>query len=147
LGVRYDVFTPPTEAQNRLSNFDLSTGKIIVAGQNGVSRTAGVRTDFTGVAPRFGLSWKVADSTALSGGYGIVTFRPVDTFVYKAQPFIYSFGVCSSLNCPDGFTSLAAGLPFVSSSSVRDPTGTLLGMRPFDYHNSYMQQFNLGLEQ
>jgi hypothetical protein len=146
-GVRHDIFTPPTEAQNRLSNFDLFTGKIIVAGQNGVSRTAGVRTDYTGVGPRFGFSWKLLDSTVLSGGYGIVSFRPLDTFVYKAQPFVYSFGVCSSQNCPDGFTRLAAGLPFVSHPSPGDPTGTLLGMRPFAYHNSDIEQFNLGLEQ
>jgi hypothetical protein len=76
----------------------------------------------------------------------MVTFRPIDSFVYKAQPWIYSFGVCSSLNCPNGFTSLAAGLPF-AQPNVNDPYGVLLGMRAFGYHNSYMEQFNLGLEQ
>lgn len=147
LGMRYDIFTPPTEIQNRLSNFDRAKGKIIVAGQNGVSNTAGVRTDYTGIAPRFGFNWKVGPSTVLSGGYGMVSFRPIDTSVYKAQPFIDSFGVCSSLTCPGGFTSLAAGLPAVSSPDASNPSGVLMGMRPFTFHNSYMQQFNLGLEQ
>jgi hypothetical protein len=67
-----------------------------MAGQNGVSRTAGVRTDYTGIAPRVGFAWRASHSTTLNGGYGVVTFRPVDTFVYKASPDFYSFGVCSS---------------------------------------------------
>jgi len=40
LGSRYDIYTPFTEAHNQISNFDLGTGKVIVAGQNGVSDTA-----------------------------------------------------------------------------------------------------------
>jgi hypothetical protein len=147
LGVRYDIFTPPTEAQNRLSNFNLSTGKIVIAGQNGISNTAGVRTDYTNIAPRFGFNWKVRPSAVVSGGYGIVYFRPIDTFVYKAQPFIDAFGVCSSLTCPGGFTSLSAGLPSVSVPDANNPSGVLLGMRAFDFHSSYIQQFNLGLQQ
>jgi hypothetical protein len=147
LGMRYDIFTPPTEIRNRLSNFDLSTGRIIVAGQNGVSNTAGVRMDRTDFAPRFGFNWKPWSSTVLSGGYGIVYFRPIDTFVYKAQPFIDAFGVCSSNTCPGGFNTLAAGLPSVGVSPASNPSGVLLGMRASDFHSSYMQQFNLGLEQ
>jgi hypothetical protein len=145
-GLRYDVFTPPVEIRNQLSNFDLSTGALIVAGVNGVSRTADVRTDYSGIAPRFGFAWHMLRNTALKGGYGIVPFRPIDSFVYKAPPSTYSFGVCSSLNCPNGFTTLAAGLPF-AQPSVNNPNGVLLGMRSFRYLNSYMEQFNLGLEQ
>jgi hypothetical protein len=147
VGLRYDIFTPPVEAHNRLSNFDLLSGKIVVAGRDGVSRTAGVRTDYSGIGPRVGFSWKVLKSATLSAGYGIVSFRPDGGFVYKAEPFIYSFGVCSSKTCSDGFTGLAAGLPFTANPSVTDPSGVLRSMRPFDYHNSYMQQFNVGLEQ
>jgi outer membrane receptor protein involved in Fe transport len=146
LGLRYDIFTPPTEIQNRMSNFDLSTGRLIVAGQKGVSDTAGVKTDYSGIQPRVGFNWKVLPSTTLSGGYGIVDFRPIDAFVYKAQPFIDSFGVCSSQTCPGGFTTLAAGLPTVNTPDVNNPSGVILGMRPADFHNSYMQQFNLGVE-
>ena len=42
LGLRYDVFTPFTEEENRLSNLDLTTPRVLVAGRDGVSRTAGV---------------------------------------------------------------------------------------------------------
>jgi carboxypeptidase family protein len=146
LGLRYDLFTPPSEIENRLGNFDLQTGRLVVAGQNGVSRTAGVRTDYTGLVPRIGFTWKAFESTTISGGYGMVSFRPIDTFVYEAPPNSYSFGVCSSQTCPGGFNSLSAGLPFSARVDASNPSGVLLGMRPFDYHNSYMQQFNLGVE-
>ena len=147
LGLRYDVFTPPAEMQNRLSNFDLNSGRLVFAGQNGISRTAGVRTDYTSVTPRVGFSWRTFESTTVSGGYGLVSFRPTDTFVYKAPPDFYSFGVCSSLTCPGGFNSLSAGLPFAASADTANPSGVLLGMRSFDYANSYIQQFNLGIEE
>jgi hypothetical protein len=147
VGARYDLFTPPVEIKNRLSNFDLSSRKIIVAGQEGVSRAAGIKTDYTGIAPRLGFIWNALQSATISGGYGIVYFRPLDGFAYQAQPFVYSFGICSSLTCPDGFTSLAAGLPFATNSSFNDPSGNFLGARALDFHNSYMQQFNLGVEQ
>jgi carboxypeptidase family protein len=146
LGLRYAIFTPPSEIQNRLSDFDLATGRLVVAGQNGVSRTAGVRTDYTGLAPRIGFTWKAFESTTISGGYGLVSFRPIDTFVYQAPPTSYSFGVCSSETCPGGFNSLSAGLPFSPSVDPTNPSGVLLGMRPFHYHSSYMQQFNFGME-
>lgn len=48
---------------------------------------------------------------------------------------------------PGGFTTLSAGLPEVTEQPASDPSGVLLGMRAFDYHNSYIQQFNLGIEQ
>src|SRR5690349_7279195 len=51
LGLRYDVFTPFTEEGNHLSNFDPATKQMLVAGANGVSKTAGVKTDYTNVAP------------------------------------------------------------------------------------------------
>jgi hypothetical protein len=146
-GLRYDIFTPPTESQNRMSNFDLSTGQIIVAGQNGVSKTADVRTDHATLAPRLGLNWQIKPHTMVAGGFGIVYFRPIDTFYYKAPPFNYSFGICSSLTCPGGFTSLAAGLPFVNNPSTTNPSGFLLGMRAPGFPESYMEQFNLGIEQ
>ena len=147
LGLRYDVFTAPTEIRNKLSNFDLQTGRLIVAGQSGVSRTAGVKTDYTGFAPRVGFTWSPLESTTISGGYGLVSFRPIDTFVYEAPPTSYSFGVCSTQTCPGGFNLLSAGLPFSTNVDATNPSGILLGMRALNYHSSYMQQFNLKVQE
>ena len=85
LGVRYDVFTPFTEAHNRISNFDFyqalnsSTeagvaSALKIAGVNGVSDTAGIPTNYNNVAPRIGFSYSAAPTTVIRGGYGLSYF-------------------------------------------------------------------------
>jgi Carboxypeptidase regulatory-like domain/TonB dependent receptor len=84
LGVRYDVFTPFTEAHNHISNFDylqaLSdtpstvSSALKIAGVNGVSGTAGIHTYHDDVAPRIGFAYSVTPTTVLRGGYGLSYF-------------------------------------------------------------------------
>jgi carboxypeptidase family protein len=146
-GLRYDLFTPPTEQGNRLSNFDVSSGRIVVAGQDGVSSTAGVRPDYRAFGPRFGFTLGLGRQTTLRGGFGIVYFRPLDGFVYEVAPFAYTFGACSSATCPDGYTTLAAGLPEPTAPDYHHPAGDIpFGARSFDERMSAIEQFNLGLE-
>lgn len=147
LGGRYDLMTQPTEARNQIGNLDLSTGKIILAGQQGVSSSANVRTDHFNLAPRFGFSWELQPATRLRGAYGMVYFRPVSYFVFATQPFIYTFGVCSSQTCPVGYRTLAAGLPIPSAPDIANPSGVEPDTRAFGLHASAMHQFNLGVEQ
>jgi hypothetical protein len=83
-GVRYDVFTPFTEAHNRISNFDylqaLSTAPatvtsaLKVAGVNSVDGHANIPTDYSNVAPRVGFSMSLSPSAVLRGGYGLSFF-------------------------------------------------------------------------
>jgi Carboxypeptidase regulatory-like domain/TonB dependent receptor-like, beta-barrel len=145
-GLRYDYFTQPAEIQDRMSNFDFLTGRIVLAGQNGVSHAAGVQSEHRDIAPRVGLYRAIGHSTALRAGYGIVYSRPLQQFVHQTQPFAYNFGVCSSQTCPNGYTALAAGLPPPGRPDPANPSGLLAGTRAFDLHTVQMQQFNLGLE-
>jgi hypothetical protein len=73
LGVRYEFDGPFSEKHDKLSNFDPSTGQLILAGQNGVSNTAGVKSDLDNYAPRFGFAYSLPGhhDTVLRGGYGI----------------------------------------------------------------------------
>lgn len=147
LGLRYDVFTPPTEQRNRISNFDAATGRIVVADQDGGSRTAGVRTDYGSIGPRFGFTLGIDNQTTVRGGLGIVYFRPLDGFVYEIAPFAYTFGSCSSATCPAGYTSLAAGLPEPAAPDYHSPAGDIpYGARSFGERMSAMLQINLGVE-
>jgi len=81
-GLRYDVFTPFTEAHNHISNFDFNAAikgvspnaALQVAGVNGVSSTAGIQTDYSNVAPRVGFSAVIAPGTVLRGGFGLSFF-------------------------------------------------------------------------
>jgi hypothetical protein len=83
-GFRYDVFTPFTEAHDRISNFDFPqalastaanvTSALKVAGVNGVDGHAGIPTDYSNFAPRVGFSYSLTPGTVLRGGYGLSFF-------------------------------------------------------------------------
>src|SRR5579863_2160010 len=59
LGLAWALVTPITEAHDRLADFDpAGTGSLLVAGQGGVSSSAGIKMDKTALEPRVGLAWK-----------------------------------------------------------------------------------------
>ena len=78
LGLAWDMTTPETEVDNRMSDYIPSAnpavaGQLLIAGQNGVSRSAGINMYWGGYEPRLGLTWKVlgSDRTVLRVGFGI----------------------------------------------------------------------------
>ena len=75
LGIRYDLFTHPFEANNQQSNYNIATNTLVVAGQNGNSRSL-IDTNFKNFAPRIGFAYDLYGDgkTALRGGYGIFYF-------------------------------------------------------------------------
>jgi hypothetical protein len=78
-GVRYDVFTPFTEAHNHISNFDYlqalsSTPATVsqalkIANVNGVNSQVNIPTDYSNVAPRIGFAFSARPTTVIRGGY------------------------------------------------------------------------------
>ena len=83
-GLRYDVFTPFTEAHNRISNFDFPEAATLtaanienalkIANVNGVDSQVNIPTTYSNVAPRLGFSAELTPGTVLRGGYGISYF-------------------------------------------------------------------------
>ncbi len=71
LGLRYELFTPYREVANRIANFDVTDGRLKIAGFQGVSPTAGIKTDYGNWAPRVGFAYKVRNSTVIRGGIGV----------------------------------------------------------------------------
>lgn len=72
LGVRYEVYVPDTEKNNRLVNFDRAANKLVYAGEDGTTRRANKETDLNNLAPRLGLAWDVTGDAknVVRGGYG-----------------------------------------------------------------------------
>jgi hypothetical protein len=145
-GVRYDVYTPPTAVKNQIANFDPATGKIIVAGTDGVSNTGNVKTDYSSFMPRIGFNWTPDGETSIHGGFGIVSTLAADTTLFKIAPFVYSYGVCSSTTCASGYTKLADGLPTPSTPDIANPSGNIQEARSMNLKNIYLEQFNLGVD-
>ena len=72
--MRYDVYTPLTEENDDISNFDLATARLLVANANGVGRAVDVKTDYSNLAPRLGVSATLPRRTVLRGGWGLSYF-------------------------------------------------------------------------
>lgn len=143
LGVRYDVFTPFTESHGRLSNFDPATASILVAGQNGVSSTANVSTDYRAIAPRLGFAESLSHGLVVRGGFGM-SFFPSNYTAFAQllnAPYVSTYGPVT-YGTPQ-YQPLSAGLPAtLAPQSVTNPSGSLTSI-PHDFRNSYLEQFNL----
>jgi hypothetical protein len=149
LGVRYDIFTPYTERDNHLVNVDIAASKILVAGVDGVSRTANVKTDYTNVAPRLGFSATLPKLMVLRGGYGLSYFpgNYMSQSFLKSAPFTSTYGPVIS-NAASGGTPnvfLRDGLPLPVTTSIAVPTGSFQA-EVADFKNTRVQQFNLFVE-
>jgi len=72
LGLAYNLTSPTIEVNNNQSNFDFSTGKWFIPGQNGGPR-AGVQWDTLDFEPRLGFAWSPVATKhwVFRGGYGI----------------------------------------------------------------------------
>jgi outer membrane receptor protein involved in Fe transport len=70
LGLRYDYNTPFFSPTNELSMFDLEQRRLLIAGQDGVSRYI-VEPDRNNFAPRLGAAYQVNAKTTLRGGFGL----------------------------------------------------------------------------
>jgi Carboxypeptidase regulatory-like domain/TonB dependent receptor len=150
-GLRWDYFSPPSEELNRWSNFNPLTGKMDVAGRNGVSMTADVlpfRKDF---GPRFGFSYQVFPKTVLRGGFGVFYNASGSEALNMRLARNIPYGLTSSVSPGDiaPGTTVSQGfpaLPTVNFALADNPSGAQSSISP-SFRPSYAEQFNLGLEQ
>jgi len=175
-GVRYDVYTPFTEAHNHISNFGFNSAiaggtlaaaqaALQVAGVNGVSNTAGIKTDYSNFAPRFGFSAQLAPGTVLRGGIGLSYFpgNYTSNADLKNAPFVSVFSPnCVSTNAfkiAGGATPVcgdptkAPGVPADFDTGMPTPAGQTINSQNLSFiaqdpkfRSGVATQFNLLLE-
>lgn len=123
-GFRYDVYTPFTEVHNHISNFNLLTGQVDVAGVNGVSNTAGIQTDYSNFAPRVGFAASIGHGMVVRGGFALTYFpgNYTSNASLKNPPFVDSF----SPNCisPLAFTLEQNAVPALQPGQIGIPCGS-----------------------
>lgn len=107
LGLRYDIFTAPTERYDRESNFDPATKKIQMAGDSAPGGRDLANTDKNNFGPRIGFAYsgfKQDKTLILRGGYGLL----YATDVSAAQPLTSNPGTgagsyaCTPITNPGG---------------------------------------------
>jgi hypothetical protein len=138
LGLRYDYFTPVTDALDRRAIYDFSDNIIKVVGQNGIPRS-GYQADRNNLAPRLGFAFLPFGTPRLvtRGGYGIF---------YDKENWNSHAGLN---NQPMFRTSLQYANPGSISNaftgSATTPLPNVNAMQP-DFRDAYYQQWNVFVE-
>jgi hypothetical protein len=137
VGVRYEVFSPFTEAHNIFSNFDLNSLTVKLATSS--NPTAGVNTDHSNISPRLGFAASLPHSTVVRGGYGI-SYYPQDIqsqIQNPNPPFDYVCFPCFAASFPN-----LPVPPSLSTVSLTNPSGNLT-YKPANFRPGYYHQMNL----
>ncbi len=163
LGLRYEWQQPPTERDNRQAAFDYNSvnpissavgqtvrGALVFNGE-GQRRTL-YQTNWTNVAPRFGLTQQISSRLVLRGGYGIFFAPQYFGGGYNpgfSQSTPYTGSVDGGLT---PFTTLSNPFP---GGLISPPGRSLGGLQdvgfstngvPNSRHSPYVQQYSAGLQ-
>ncbi|HJP93118.1 MAG TPA: TonB-dependent receptor [Pyrinomonadaceae bacterium] len=165
LGLRYDIFTAPTERFDRQSNFDPATKTIQMAGDSAPGGRDLANTDKNNFGPRIGFAYSgfKADKTlVVRGGYGLL--YAVD--ISATQPLTSNPGtgagsyactpITNPAGCPTFFQSrnpFDRGVPVAPftvaapGTSFAAPTnGGLILFNDPNRHDEMYHQYNLTIQ-
>ena len=145
LGMRWEYTSPVVEVKDRQSNFDIATGRILIAGQNGNSRAL-YNAYYKGFEPRIGFAWTphmFDGKFVVRAGYGITQYMegtgsnlrlPLNPpfFTETDVPYDLSSGAGTITR---GFTDLV-GVGITGQLRIWNP----------DLRPQFTQQWNLTLE-
>ena len=140
VGLRYEYNAPVHDADDRFSQFDLSSLQLVDAATSPLGR-AGYAADRNNFAPRIGLAWNPRDSLVLRAAYGLyydVTMLEANSGLYFNPPYFdLKLFFPSQVSLPR-LSDPFSGPGFAPPASVNT-------LQP-DYRTGYAQHWHLGFE-
>jgi len=142
-GLRYEYNSPPVDAADRATIYDVATRNLVPVGTNGVPRS-GFDADKNNFAPRVGFAWSIGDDqvTVLRGGYGIYydqsPLAPAEA-LYFNSPFFDN-----NIFFPLPGLPLMVNDPWPAFFPFALPDSALAIQR--DLRTGYMQHWNFNVE-
>ncbi|HEX7085587.1 MAG TPA: carboxypeptidase-like regulatory domain-containing protein [Vicinamibacterales bacterium] len=156
-GVRWDVFPPWIEVDDRQSNFDVSTGTFVVASPDAVIQGVKVgrylQTYSKGdIGPRFGFAYDLRGDgrTIIRGGWGVFwNFTPGGTSSSKAQnpPFLQATALTPTPTTTGTNLLLKDGMPPPPGVDPNRPaSGATRSIFDINFRDGYAHNFNLNIQ-
>ena len=150
LGLAWDMTTPEIEVHNRMSDYIPSAnpavaGQLLIAGQSGVGRSAGINMYWGAYEPRVGLTWKVlgSDKTVLRLGFGLYhdsAWSQGAQGLWQNPP---NLGESDNFNGPVSLSSGFMAIP--TPPTVDNFTGSFNWM-PRNFQPGRVHQYNVNVE-
>jgi hypothetical protein len=155
VGLRYEYSTPPIEKENRLSNFDPTTGTMILAKDGSTFERSLVHPDKNNFAPRFGFAYSPNSRWVVRGAYGVFYSHTVrqgrEGLLGFNPPFLVDNLLSTGVT---GANAIAANAIFRLQNGypngLLDPA-TLAGniqrrAQDPNERSPYIQQYNFGIQ-
>jgi hypothetical protein len=156
VGLRWDVYPPWREIEDRQSNFDVSTGRFVVASDDAVIEGVKVgrylQTYSKGdVGPRLGFAYDVAGDgkTLVRGGWGVFwNFTPGGTSSSKAQnpPFLQATALTPTPTATGINLGLRSMPPPPGVNPAAPAAGATRSIFDINFRDGYAHNFNLNVQ-
>jgi hypothetical protein len=145
-GLAWNYTTPTVEAENRYSNFDFSTGQLLIAGVNS-SKTAGLSSYYLGFEPRVGIAYSpLSRKNSIRAGYAILHDAGWNLGAEGLDlnpPFYSTYSFQADDITP--VTTLSHGFPVPAKPDPTNLNGNVYSQNT-NFRPGMIQQFNLNVQ-